>query len=161
MMLENICHVLIISYLLIAAYIDHKTKFVYRIGSIFFICIAIILFGGSVDFTSPITFERIFSILLASSAVIMQGKAKLMGWGDVLTYIGVFIYLASWEYDHLSLELMAIYMLLANLLFLLFNIRNLDWKKKKFKEEAAFLPGMAGALLLLMLYFHFCKGQNP
>jgi len=153
-MLENICHVLIISYLLIAAYIDQKTKFVYRIGSIFFIGISMILFGVSVDFTSPITFERIFSILLASIAVILQGKANLMGWGDVLTYIGVFIYLASWEYAHFSLELMAIYMLLANLLFLLFNIRKVDWKKKKFKEEAAFLPGMAGALLIMLLWYH-------
>ena len=32
--------------------------------------------------------------------------------------------------------------------FLIINIRKFDWKNKRLKEDAAFLPGMAGALFL-------------
>ena len=149
-MIVNICQVLIISYLLIAAYIDHKTQYVYRLGSIFFICVSSILFLVSAGSDPSVIGGKIVSIVIASILVILQGKANMMGWGDVLTYIGTFIYLASWKYEHLSLELMAIYMMLANLLFLLFNIRKIDWKQKRLKEEGAFLPGMVGGMLIML-----------
>ena len=49
----------------------------------------------------------------------------------------------------MTLEIMAVYMLLANVFFLILNIRRFDWKKKRLKEDAEFLPGMAGAIFLL------------
>ena len=51
----------------------------------------------------------------------------------------------------MSLELLAVYMLLANVIFLIINIKNFDWKVKRMKSEAAFLPGMACAAFFLEL----------
>ena len=119
-MIKLIGHVLINLYLIIAAYIDHKTKNVYRIGSYLLIVLSTMMFLGSGgSLLSPLFLERLVSILLMTAVVVLQGILKMMGWGDVFTYIGVFIYIASWNYEGLALELMAIYMLIANILFLI------------------------------------------
>ena len=95
--------------------------------------------------------ERTICILIFSLIVIMQVTVGWMGWGDVLTYIGAFFWLGTWKYDHITLELLATYMLLANVFFLIINVRRFDWKKKRFKEEVAFLPGMAVAMMIMEL----------
>lgn len=143
------CHSLILFYLIVAAYIDYKTKKVYRIGSIVFIGFSITLFVLSLGPVMFTTVEKFICIFVFAVIVILQGTAKMMGWGDVLTYIGVFFWLGSWKYECMTVELLAVYMLLANVLFLIFNIRKFDWKNKTMKEEAAFLPGMAGAAIFL------------
>ena len=140
------CHSLILFYMIFAAYIDHKTKRVYRIGSIAFILLSVTLFISVVDMSVYERMERTVCILIFSMVAIMQGTLGWMGWGDVLTYIGAFFWLGSWKYECMTLELLAVYMLLANVFFLIINIRKFDWKNKRLKEDAAFLPGMAGAL---------------
>ena len=136
-------------YLIFAAYIDHKTKRVYRIGSIVFILLSVGLFIAAKDMSVYERVERTICILIFSMIAIMQGTLGWMGWGDVLTYVGVFFSLGTWRYECMTLEIMAVYMLLANVFFLMLNIRRFDWKKKRLKEDAAFLPGMAGAIFLL------------
>lgn len=143
------CHSLVLFYLIFAAYIDHKTKRVYRIGSIVFILLSVGLFIAVKDMSVYERVERTICILIFSMIVIMQGTLGWMGWGDVLTYIGVFFWLGSWKYEFMTLELLAVYMLFANVLFLIFNIRKFDWKSKSMKMETAFLPGMVGAMLIL------------
>lgn len=148
---ELICHSLGLYYLMFAAFIDHKIKRVYRIGSIFFIVLSIILFFFAKDIDLFAKTERFISVLIFSILVIIQGTLGWMGWGDVLTYIGTFFFLGSWRYKCMSLELLAVYMLLANVIFLIINIKNFDWKVKRMKSEAAFLPGMAYAAFFLEL----------
>ena len=145
------CHSLVLFYLIIAAYIDHKTRTVYRIGSVSFILASAVIFFWNAGINIEVFFTGAFSILIASLIVFLQGRTSMMGWGDVLTYIGTFFYLASWEYTGLQLERMAIYMLLSNIVFLILNIRKFDWKTKKFREEAAFLPSMAVAMMIMEL----------
>ena len=140
------CHSLILFYLIFAAYIDQKTKRVYRIGSIAFILLSVGLFIAVKDMSVYERVERTICILIFSMIVIMQGTLGWMGWGDVLTYIGVFFWLGTWKYDYITLELLDVYMLFANVFFLIINIRKFDWKKKRLKEDAAFLTGMAVAL---------------
>ena len=140
------CHSLILFYLIFAAYIDQKTKRVYRIGSIAFILLSVGFFIAVKDMSVYERVERTVCILIFSMVAIMQGTLGWMGWGDVLTYIGAFFWLGSWKYECMTLELLAVYMLLANVFFLIINIRKFDWKNKRLKEDAAFLPGMAGAL---------------
>ena len=143
---EFYCHSLSLYYLIFAAYIDQKTKRVYRIGSIAFILLSVGFFIAVKDMSVYERVERTICILIFSMIVIMQGTLGWMGWGDVLTYIGAFFWLGSWKYECMTLELLAVYMLLANVFFLIINIRKFDWKNKRLKEDAAFLPGMAGAL---------------
>lgn len=142
-------NLLMMLYLAAAAYIDHKTKSVYRIGSILFILLAILNFSFTGGIENYERMERLLCIVLFALIVFVQGKWQLMGWGDVFTYIGVFFWIGSWEYECMTMELLAVYMLLANILFVVFHIRKFDWKKKKLREEAAFLPAMAGAMMVL------------
>ena len=146
---EFCCHSLVLYYLIFAAFIDQKTKCVYRIGSIAFISISLLIFLSVKDMSIYERVERTLSILIFSVIAIMQGTLGWMGWGDVLTYVGVFFSLGTWRYECMTLEILAVYMLLANVFFLILNIRRFDWKKKRLKEDAAFLPGMAGAIFLL------------
>ena len=53
-----------------------------------------------------------------------------------------FFYLGTLRYDCMTIELLAVYVLLANVLFLFGNIKKFDWKNKRLKEETAFLPGV-------------------
>ena len=129
------CHSLVLFYLIFAAFIDHKTKRVYRIGSIVFILLSVGLFIAVKDMSVYERVERTICILIFSMIVIMQGTLGWMGWGDVLTYIGAFFWLGTWKYDHITLELLGRYMLLANVFFLIINIRKFDWKKKTMKED--------------------------
>ena len=94
------CHSLILFYLIVAAYIDHKTKKVYRIGSIAFIAVSITLFVLSLGPTMFTRVEKSICIVVFTVIVILQGIAKMMGWGDVLTYIGVFFWIGSWKYEY-------------------------------------------------------------
>ena len=150
-----ICHSLMLYYLTFAAFIDFKTKNVYRIGSIAFILISILFFAFVKDMSVYDRVERTICILIFSMVAIIQGTLGWMGWGDVLTYVGTFFCLGTWNYKCMTLELFAIYMLLANVLFLLGNITKFDWKKRKLKTDAAFLPSMAGAFYILELIL--CK----
>ena len=145
------CHSLILYYLIFAAFIDQKTKCVYRIGSIVFISISLLIFLSVKDMSIYERVERTLSILIFSVIAIMQGTLGWMGWGDVLTYLGVFFSLGTWRYECMTLEIMAVYMLLANVFFLILNIRRFDWEKKRLEEDAAFLPGMAGAMMIMEL----------
>lgn len=152
---EFVCHSLGLYYLIFAAFIDHKTKRVYRIGSLSFIVLTIIMLFTVKDMDVYVRLERFVSILIFSMVVIIQGTLGWMGWGDVLTYIGTFFYLGLWKYECITVELLAVYMLFANVLFLVFNIRNFDWKSRRMKKEAAFLPGMATAISIMELIYIF------
>ena len=127
---EFYCHSLVLYYLIFAAYIDHKTKRVYRIGSIVFILLSVGLFIAAKDMSVYERVERTICILIFSMIAIIQGTLGWMGWGDVLTYVGVFFSLGTWRYECMTLEILAVYMLLANVFFLISNIRRFDWKKK-------------------------------
>ena len=152
---EFICHSLMQYYLIFAAFIDYKTKTVYRIGSISFVLFSILVFVMVKDMSIYDRVERTICILIFSMIAIIQGTLGWMGWGDVLTYVGAFFYLGSWTYECMTLELFAVYMLLANTLFLLGSAKKFNWKKKRLEEDAAFLPGMAGAFFILRLVL--CK----
>ena len=146
---EFVCHSLMLYYLIFAAFIDYKTKTVYRIGSIGFILVAMLMFIFVKDMNAYDRIERTICVLIFSMFSIMQGTLGWMGWGDVLTYVGVFFCLGTWKYECMTLELFSMYMLLANIFFLAGNAKKFNWKTKRLEEDAAFLPGMAGAMMLL------------
>ena len=87
---EFVCHSLILYYLIFAAFIDHKIQRVYRIGSIGFILVAMLMFIFVKDMNAYDRIERTLCVLIFSMFSIMQGTLGWMGWGDVLTYVGTF-----------------------------------------------------------------------
>lgn len=154
---EFLCHSLILFYLISAAMIDHKTRKVYRIGSIVFIGVSVAMFFGNWNGDSFAMIEKLTSIFVFSMLVIFQGMRSMMGWGDVLTYVGAFFWLGALSYECMTIEVLAVYMLIANLLFFICNIRKFDWKGKTMKEEVAFLPAMAGAAVMILWGLNWIK----
>lgn len=145
------CHSLLLYYLTFAAYIDYKTRKVYRIGSIGFILLSMLTFFVVRDISMYERVERTLFIMIFSMIVIIQGTLGWMGWGDVLTYIGCFFWLASFSYDCMTVEVFSVYMLIANLFFLICNMKKFDWKNKTLMEETAYLPYMAIAMEMMLL----------
>ena len=154
---DYVCRSLVLFYLTAAALIDYKTRRVYRIGSIAFIAVSAIMLFLDWNGNSYSMVEKLSSILVFSLIVIFQGKHSMMGWGDVLTYIGVFFWLGSLSYECMTIEVLSVYTLLTNLLFFICNIRKFDWKKRTMKEETAFLPAMAGAALMILWGLNWIK----
>ena len=148
---EFFCHSFLIFYLIIAAFIDYKIQKVYRIGSFLFIVTTVLVFFLLQKQEMFLLLEKLTVILVFSMIIIFQGLHSMMGWGDVLTYIGIFFWIASLSYTCMTVEILAVYMLIANLLFFIGNIKKFNWETKALIEESAFLPAMAGALEILFL----------
>lgn len=148
---EFFCHSFLIFYLIIAAFIDYKIQKVYRIGSLLFIVTTVLVFFLLQKQEMFLLLEKLTVILVFSMIIIFQGLHSMMGWGDVLTYIGIFFWIASLPYTCMTVEILAVYMLIANLLFFIGNIKKFNWETKALIEESAFLPAMAGALEILFL----------
>ena len=148
---EFFCHSFLIFYLIIAAFIDYKIQRVYRIGSLLFIVTTVLVFFLLQKQEMFFLLEKLTVILVFSMIIIFQGLHSMMGWGDVLTYIGIFFWIASLPYTCMTVEILAVYMLIANLLFFIGNIKKFNWETKALIEESAFLPAMAGALEILFL----------
>ena len=145
------CHSLLLYYLTFAAYIDYKTRKVYRIGSIGFILLSMLAFFVVRDISMYERVERTLFIMIFSMIAIIQGTLGWMGWGDVLTYIGCFFWLASFSYDCMTVEVFSIYMLISNLIFFICNMKKFDWKTKTLIEETAYLPSMTVAMGIMLL----------
>ena len=154
---DYVCRSLVLFYLTAAALIDYKTRRVYRIGSMAFIAVSAIMLFLNWNGNSYFMAEKLSSILVFSMMVIFQGMHSMMGWGDVLTYIGIFFWLGSLSYGCMTIEILSMYMLFANLLFFICNIRKFDWKNKAMKEEVAFLPAMTGVALVILWGLNWIK----
>lgn len=145
------CHSLLLYYLTFAAYIDYKTRKVYRIGSIGFILLSMLAFFVVRDISMYERVERTLFIMIFSMIAIIQGTLGWMGWGDVLTYIGCFFWLASFSYNCMTVEVFSVYMLISNLIFFICNMKKFDWKTKTLIEETAYLPSMTVAMGIMLL----------
>lgn len=145
------CHSLLLYYLIFAAYIDYKTQRVYRIGSIGFILLSMLIFFVVMDISMHEKVERTLFIMIFSMLSIIQGIFGWMGWGDVFTYIGCFFWLASFSYSCMTIEFFCVYLLIANLFFLICNMKKFDWKNKTLIEKTAYLPSMTVAMGIMLL----------
>lgn len=146
------CHSLLLYYLTFAAYIDYKTRKVYRIGSIGFILLSMLAFFVVRDISMYERVERTLFIMIFSMIAIIQGTLGWMGWGDVLTYIGCFFWLASFSYNCMTVEVFSVYMLISNLIFFICNMKKFDWKTKTLIEETAYLPSMTVAMGIMLFW---------
>jgi len=154
--LDCFYHGMVIYYLLVAAYIDHKTGNVYRIGSLFFILSNILVCVFLYRMNAYERLESAVYVGMFSIIVILLGVFKMMGWGDVFTYIGLFVWFGTWRASWMLLEIILVYILLANLVFLVLNAGNIDIRKGKIKGRGAYLPAMAvGSILLELLVYGF------
>lgn len=141
-------------YLLITAYVDFKTKYVYTFLNIIAGCFGIIYLiikSSSIsELINSVIYIAIFTLI---TCIFTKFNAYGAGDNDIYIVISLFLYKSS--YGIFNLEIMLINILFSNIiaiiLALITNITKIEWKKLKFKEEIAFAPSISIATLILMM----------
>lgn len=145
---------ILIVYLMITAYIDFKTKYVYSFLNIIAGCFGVVCLiskSNSIsDFISSIVYISIFTLV-----TFIFTKLNAYGAGDNDIYIVISFFLYNSSYGIFNLEIMLINIILSNVIAIILvcitNITKIEWKKLKFKEEIAFAPSITIATLILMM----------
>lgn len=141
-------------YLIITAYIDFKTKYVYSILNIITGCLGIIYLIIKCSTISELINSSIYIGIFTLITFIFT-KFNAYGAGDNDIYIVISLFLYKSSYGIFNLEIMLINILFSNIiaiiLVVLTNITKIEWKKLKFKDEIAFAPSISIATLILMM----------
>ena len=138
-------------YLIISAFIDYKTMFVYSLFNYFMILMSFIFLVMSYVFNGyRLEINTIIISLIFMIANIIFSKIGAYGNGDTEVYVVLTFFFSIICKENL-LELLLIDMLLANVLAIILNIKKFDFKKLKFKRKVAFVPYIALATIILCL----------
>lgn len=140
----------IVYYLILTAYVDYKTQYVYSIFIYVTILVGIIyLFKqreSIQEFTTVLTIIIIYSLITYKANM----KFNFYANGDSKMYISLTFFICS-IYKNMPLSILLINMILANIFAILLNIKNFDFKKMDFKKEIAFAPSIALSTYILIL----------
>lgn len=137
-------------YLIITGYIDYKTKNVYSIFNILTIIVGIIylIYLKNIEVDINLT---IICVIIYTIFVKVIGYLNLFGDGDTDIFIALAIFISNINMNIFPLVILLVNMILSNVLLIIFNIKLLDFKKGKFKEEIAFAPSIALSSIILIL----------
>ncbi|SCP99056.1 prepilin peptidase [Anaerobium acetethylicum] len=146
---EYYLYAFLTGYLLVTAFIDRLTMQVY---SVFNLAAGAIGAGYLIyQALQGRQMETAFICLAVYALLVrVQTRTGMYGEGDGEIYIVVSLFLCSREYE-LPLLYLLYNMILAALIFMVSNRRQLDLRRWKMKEEAAFAPSIAAATILLLL----------
>ena len=75
----------------------------------------------------------------------------MFGDGDTDIFIATSIFVSSISLNTFPLVILLLNMILSNLVLIMFNIKLLDVRKMKFKEQIAFAPSIALSTFILIL----------
>lgn len=138
-------------WLLITAYIDQKTKNVYRIFCYLVSAAGILYLLVKIwDYAMEYKLLLLFNLLLYLIFIFLQSQLKMYGAGDGFVYISVCFYLAARNPISFLIETFMLHMILANLIFLIMNWKQFDVKHFKMKSPQAFVPGIAIATIIFL-----------
>lgn len=137
-------------YLIIVGYIDYKTKNVYSI----FNWLTIVIGIGFLIYQKSIGIDISFTVLCVIIYIIFAkfiGYFNMFGDGDTDIFIAISIFVSSVNLNTFPLVILLLNMILSNLVLIIFNIKLLDVRKMKFKEQLAFAPSIALSTFILIL----------
>ncbi len=137
-------------YLIIVGYIDYKTKNVYSI----FNWLTIVTGIGFLIYQKSIGIDISFTVLCVIIYIIFAkfiGYFNMFGDGDTDIFIAISIFVSSVNLNTFPLVILLLNMILSNLVLIIFNIKLLDVRKMKFKEQLAFAPSIALSTFILIL----------
>lgn len=137
-------------YLIIVGYIDYKTKNVYTI----FNWLTIIIGAWFLIYKKSIGIDVSFIIICVIIYIIFVkfiGYFNMFGDGDTDIFIAISIFVSSINLNTFPLVILLLNMILSNLVLIILNIKLLDVRKMKFKEQLAFAPSIALSTFILIL----------
>lgn len=137
-----------ILYLLITAFIDFKTQYIYTILNIFMACNSIAyliyLYLNNQDVLVPLYAILVTSIICGASSIL-----KIWNWGDTEVFIVISPIIATTSISHLYINF-ALAISLAGLTNLLISIL----KRFKRSHRQAFAPYIAAASILMIFFIN-------
>ena len=155
-LLDQIFFSILASILLMHAHTDYHTKYVYRLFSYFiwiggfiyslikvFLCKAIspdqmlIFFGGTILFILIMLIGSVFTGFI-------HGK------GDGYILVGCALFLQFTTYSDWGVEPILWHYIFSIFFLVIFNIKNMSFKKGKFKKRVPFAPSIYVATLLMI-----------
>ena len=143
-------YVFLTGYLLVTAFIDRQTMQVYSIFNL-----AAGAVGTGVLIYQALQGRKMETVIICLAVyallVAVQTKAGMYGEGDGELYIVVSLFICTRNYE-LPLEHLLYNMMLAVLLFIVANRKQLDIRRGRMKQEAAFAPSIAAATILTLLF---------
>ena len=137
-------------YLIIVGYIDYKTKNVYSIFNWLTIMIGIwfLIYQKSIGIDISFTIVCVIIYMIFAKLI---GYFNMFGDGDTDIFIATSIFVSSISLNTFPLVILLLNMILSNLVLIMFNIKLLDVRKMKFKEQIAFAPSIALSTFILIL----------
>lgn len=135
-------------YLIICAYIDYKTMYVYSIFNYLTIIISIVYLVSKYNEINFI--NVVINVIIFIAYSIIMSIFKVYGGGDNELFIATSVYIAI-NSKIFPLEALFLNMILANLIMIITNIKNFNIKKMKLKRKIAFAPSIAMATMILLL----------
>lgn len=146
-------YALLMIYLGIETYADLQVGYIYTTFSkgIFAlgICICIYLYGTNSRGYADVWELFLFECLLYIGLVLVQTGLRLFGRGDSWLYLSLapFLALVNWRFP---LSTLLFHMLLSAAIFLLFHLKEYDFRNMKMKREIPFAPSIASAAFLVL-----------
>ncbi len=137
-----------VGYLYLSAWIDHYTMRVYRISNVFFCFSGLLLFL----LYNP-SFDEWLGIILYVIFVSVLTAKNMFGKGDSGIFISVALYLGCLNYSNFTITILLIHNVLSSIVFLIMNYKKLQVRAMKIKQETAFLPSIAIAAWIMMIFY--------
>ena len=136
--------------MIIVGYIDYKTKNVYSIFNWLTIIIGIwfLIYQKSIGIDISFTIVCVIIYIIFAKLI---GYFNMFGDGDTDIFIATSIFVSSISLNTFPLVILLLNMILSNLVLIMFNIKLLDVRKMKFKEQIAFAPSIALSTFILIL----------
>lgn len=137
-------------YLIITGYIDYKTKNVYTIFNYITIFLGILYLIYQKSIGIDIKFTIMCVIIYVIFTKIM-GYLNSFGGGDTDIFIALSIFVSSINFNTFPLVILLLNMILSNVILVISNIRLVDFKRGRLKEERAFAPSIALSTITIIL----------
>jgi prepilin signal peptidase PulO-like enzyme (type II secretory pathway) len=135
-------------YLIICAYVDKKTMYVYSIFNYFTIIISLIYLISTYNnvYVTKIIIDVIIYIIFST----LMSKLKIYGNGDNEIFIAISLFIAI-KFSINPLEALLVNVIIANIVTIILNYKNINIKKMKLNSRIAFAPSIAISTMIMIL----------
>ncbi|MBL4932267.1 prepilin peptidase [Clostridium paridis] len=135
-------------YLIISAYIDYKTMYVYSIFNYITMGVSVIYLIINIKNVS-VGYVAI-SVVIWCCFTTLCSKFKIFGGGDNEILMSISLFIAV-KYNYSTLEMLFLNMAICNLILFFTNLDKFNIKEMRFNKNVAYAPSIALSTILLIL----------
>lgn len=145
---SKILLLIIFALFMICGYTDKQTFMVYRFYSVLLIICSIIF--ALINYSYYIKQDTLLTTIGACIVYYIFATSNLFGFGDGLVLIANSIIIIFFSVGYFKVETILWHLIAAMLLMIICNLKQMNWKKFRFKKQVAFVPYIYIATLLII-----------